>query len=733
MKAKNYRIILIGVVAILSAITSCIKDLDTVPLDKDVITSESVYKNPDSYKQVLAKCYAGLALSGQQGPHGMVDLSGMDEGFGQYNRGYWYAQEFSTDEAVVGWNDLGIRDFHNMNWSSSNQFLMTLYYRVFYQISLCNEFLRESTDAKLDERGIGNEYRDDIHTYRAEARFLRALSYWHALDLFGSVPFVTENDKVGSFFPEQISKTDLFNYIESELKEIETELVPARQNEYARADQGAAWMLLAKLYLNAEVYFGSPKYTECITYCDKIIAAGYTLEPVYDDLFLADNDKSNEIIFPIAYDGVHTKTWGGTTFIINSQVGGSMVPAEFGISGPWNGLRTTKEFVAKFMNIENLKSGKFNLKSANDYPVIYVPGGHNNWDPSNISTVLASVGSNDYYEGYLWFANDNNLFKFTEGPNWDVNWGDNGADGTLDAGGDNIVAGEAGYYKLNVALDTLHYTMLRTDWGVIGDATADGWNSDQNMTYDPDSGFWSVILELSAGTIKFRANDGWDLNYGDDGANGILEQGGANISIQEAGKYLIKLKLGIPDYTYSFEKYSSDTRSMFWTDGQSLEIDDLGEFTNGYAITKWRNVTSTGTNGSDLVHCDTDFPMFRLGDVFLMYAEAILRGGTGGSLATALQYVNALRERSYGDQGGNIADADLTLNFIIDERARELYWECHRRTDLIRFGLFTTDQYIWTWKGGVKDGQSVSSIYNVYPLAASDVGANPNLDQNEGY
>jgi hypothetical protein len=733
MKAKSYKIILVGAVAVLSAITSCIKDLDTVPIDKDVITSESVYKNADSYRQVLAKCYAGLALSGQQGPHGMVDLSGMDEGFGQYNRGFWYAQEFSTDEAVVGWNDLGIRDFHNMNWSSSNQFLNTLYYRVFYQISLCNEFLRESTDAKLDERGIGNEFRDDIHTYRAEARFLRALSYWHALDLFGSVPFVTENDKVGSFFPEQISKTDLFNYIESELLAIENELVPARQNEYARADQAAAWMVLAKLYLNAEVYIGSPKYTECITYCDKIIAAGYTLEPEYANLFLADNDKSNEIIFPIAYDGVHTKTWGGTTFIINAQVGGSMPAVEFGISGPWNGLRTTKEFVAKFMDIENLKSGRFSLKSAKDYPIIYVPGAHNSWDPANTSTVLASVGSNDQYEGYLWFGSDNNQFKFTEGPNWDVNWGDNGADGTLDAGGDNIVAGTAGYYKLNVDLGTHTYTILKTDWGVIGDATADGWNSDQNMTYDPDSGFWSAILELTAGTIKFRANDAWDLNYGDDGANGVLEQNGANIAVPEAGKYMIKLKLGIPDYTYSYEKFSSDTRSMFWTDGQSLEIDDLGEFTNGYAITKWRNVTSTGQPGSDQVHCDTDFPMFRLGDVYLMYAEAVLRGGTGGSRATALGYVNALRERSWGDQGGNIADADLTLDFMIDERARELYWECHRRTDLIRFGLFTTDKYIWTWKGGTKDGQSVSGIYNLYPLAASDVGANPNLTQNEGY
>ena len=125
--------------------------------------------------------------------------------------------------------------------------------------------------------------------------------------------------------------------------------------------------------------------------------------------------------------------------------------------------------------------------------------------------------------------------------------------------------------------------------------------------------------------------------------------------------------------------------------------------------------------------------MFRLGDVYLMYAEAVLRGGSGGDAGTALNYVNQLRTRAYGDNGGNITAAQLTLDFILDERARELYWEGHRRTDLIRFGKFSGGDYIWTWKGAVKEGKATDAKFNIYPIPAADVIANPNLTQNTGY
>ncbi|MCD6111902.1 MAG: RagB/SusD family nutrient uptake outer membrane protein [Bacteroidales bacterium] len=527
-KIINISLLIAGFILIF---TSCTKDLDTVPLDEKVTTAATVFDNPEAYTQVLAKLYAGLAVSGQEGPAGNGDISGIDEGFGQYLRGWWYHQELPTDEAVISWNDQTIKDFHYQTWGSSDVFIAAMYYRIFYQIAACNEYIRETSDAKLNERGASDDLKAKVKTYRAEARFLRALSYFHAMDLFGDVPFVTEDDKVGNFFPHQISRTDLFNYIETELKDIESLLIEPR-TMYARADKATAWSLLATIYLNAEVYTGTPRYTDCITYCKKIINAGYSLNPDYKNLFLADNDvDNNEVIFAIAFDGDATRTYGGTNFIIHAAVGGDMNPSDFGIGGGWGGTRTTSAFVDKF-----------------------------------------------------------------------------------------------------------------------------------------------------------------------------------------------------PDETGDI-----DCRAMFFTDGQNKEIEDISVFTDGYAITKWKNIQSNGSGGKSMDYPDTDFPMFRLADVYLMYAEAVLRGGTGGDPGTALNYVNLIRERAYGDESGNISANDLTLDFILDERARELYWECHRRTDLIRFGKFTGGDYLWPWKGKSSDGIATDPKYNLFPIPASDIGANPNLTQNPDY
>jgi hypothetical protein len=722
-----YLTVLMGAMMVFS---SCFKDLDSVPLDPDEFTSAIVYDDPASYKRVLAKLYAGLSVSGPEGPNSR-DISGIDNGFGQYLRGYWYHQELPTDEAVIGWNDLTIADFHQQDWGPSDVFINAFYSRIFYQISLCNEFLRQTSDDLLNSRGVEANIKAEVQTYRAEARFLRALSYLHALDVFRNVPFVTEEDNVGSFFPEQIQAADLYIFIEKELKEIETLLPP--KNEYGRAGQAAVWTLLAKLYLNAEVYVGKAAYTDCITYCNKVIGAGYTLEPEFSHLFLADNDKSNEIIFPIISDGKRTQTWGGTTFIIHASVGGKMNTADFGIDFGWGGIRTTSAIVNKFPAI----GGGSVIVAPNEggtYPQLEMPGSYQEWKPENAATVnvVASAASNNQYEGYAWY-DAGTKFKFTQGGSWAVNWGDTGADGTLDPGGDDFSITESGFYKINVDLDALTYTIEKTEWGLIGDATPGGWSDDTNMTYDANEKALVVSIDLVPGKIKFRANDGWDLNYGDNGADALLERDGSDIPIAAAGNYLIKLYLDKPDYTYSIEIPSFDKRAMFFTEGQTLDIEDIGQFTSGYAVTKWKNITSAGQPGSDPAHVDTDFPMFRLADVYLMYAEAVLRGGSGGDLGTALNYVNAVRTRAYGDSSGNISSGELNLDFIIDERARELLWEGHRRTDLIRFGKFSTSDYVWQWKGGEKEGISTNVKYNIFPIPSNDLGANPNLKQNPGY
>ncbi|MFW5725228.1 MAG: RagB/SusD family nutrient uptake outer membrane protein, partial [Bacteroidota bacterium] len=310
--------------------TACVDDLDVTPLDPDNITSATVYDEPGAYRSVLAKLYAGLAVSGQEGPAGRPDISGIDEGFGQYLRGLWYHQVLTTDEAVIGWDDQTIKDFVYHSWGTSDVFVTAMYSRIFYQIALANEFLRQTSDDLLDDRGVDSELRAQIQVYRAEARFLRALSYWHALDIFGSVPFVTDEDAIGSIPPEQISRTDLFAYIETELLDIEDDMIAPRQNEYGRADRAAVWTLLAKLYLNAEVYTGTARWSESLTYSEKVInEGGYTLEPEYEHLFMADNNPIqnpgfNEVIFAIRYNGIETQTFGGTNFIIHAAIGGSM-------------------------------------------------------------------------------------------------------------------------------------------------------------------------------------------------------------------------------------------------------------------------------------------------------------------------------------------------------------------------------------------------------------------------
>jgi starch-binding outer membrane protein, SusD/RagB family len=171
--------------------------------------------------------------------------------------------------------------------------------------------------------------------------------------------------------------------------------------------------------------------------------------------------------------------------------------------------------------------------------------------------------------------------------------------------------------------------------------------------------------------------------------------------------------------------------SFFWTNGQTVQVNSISTYTDGIPAPKFSNRTSAGAPGSHAVHPDTDFPMFRLGDAYLIAAEALLR--TGGDRVQALGYVNALRQRAYGNTSGDITDAELTLPFILDERGRELLFEAHRRSDLIRYGLFTGGAYLWSWKGGALAGTATESFRDLYPLPASELTTNPNLTQNPGY
>jgi hypothetical protein len=518
-------------------LASCAKKLDLFPVND--LTPEKTYSTPAGYKSVLAKIYGTMATTGNSGPAGSPDISGgLDEGSQiPFIRMFFNCQELPTDEAVVAWNDQTIKDFHNFRWNDQDPFLKGIYARPIYNVTLINEYMRECTDTKLSERGITGADAAEIKKSLAEVRFLRAFNYWVMMDLFGKSTFITEEDLVGPTLPRQIQRADLFNYIETELKAIETSLATARTAEYGRVDQAAAWALLARMYLNAAVYTGTPRYNDALTYANKVIGAGYTLHPSYAGMFMADNDKAKgEFIYSINCDGLRTTGYGNTTFFVHAAAGSDA--AEYGVGGGWFGYRSTSAHV--------------------------------------------------------------NLFA---------------------------------------------------------------------------------------------------------------------------------------DRTGATDKRAMFTTSIANTSDAQLLITDVGNFSQGPRVKKYVNLRSDGLPASDPAKefSDVDFPVFRLAEMYLIYAECVERGASGGDRATAVSLINQLRQRAYGSNAGQISNSDLNLRFVLDERGRELYWEGHRRTDLIRYNLLTTGDYLWPWKGGVASGTAVDAKYNLFAIPASNRIANPNLDQNPGF
>jgi hypothetical protein len=323
----------------------------------------------------------------------------------------------------------------------------------------------------------------------------------------------------------------LFEFIETELKAIIPELKASRTNEVGRLDQGFANMVLAKIYLNAEVYIDTNKYQDCIDACQAVIAGGYTLNTNYLNNFKADNDTSNEMIFSIESSGVTTQNYGATTIIINGQVGSIEANgAQFGVGGFGGALRLRRELVQKFNGTQ--------------------------------------------------FDNDSRK---------------------------NIISGT-----------------------------------------------------------------------------------------------------------------------------RSINIPLVSDRDTGFLLAKFSNISSNNVNGLSTTFVETNYPLFRLADVYLMYAEAQMRKDNSPANNISLGYLNQLRQRANnGTAVANISSADL--NYIIDERARELHWEGHRRQDLIRFGRYSGSAYNWQWKGNAVNGIPFSSNLNVFPLPQAALQSNPNLTQNTGY
>lgn len=527
--------------------TACIGDLDTLPLNPSDSTSETVYGADESgYIAGLTKLYFNFVSNET------TDLQVSDAGASELVRAFWTVQEVTSDACKCAWeNDAWVRAMNTNTWSDAdNDATYAVYVRTLQGIAYTNEYLRQTASDRLSDRGVSSELAAKIQGFRAEARFLRAYFYWMALDVFGDVPFTTENSPFGGGVnPKQASRKDVFDYCISELTALAADdsPMPAARSNYPRADKGAVLGLLARMYLNAEVYTGTPMWQEAKDACEDIFKMGYSLCPEYADLFRGDNGENpealNEVLFGISYDAEQTQSYGGTSYLTLAAIAATDVSSTQminGVNNGWGGIRVPYEYVEKYFNVRN--------------------------------------------------------------------------------------------------------------------------------------------ADYSAGT--------YDVN-------------------DKRGR-------------------------MFYIKGRSESMDGaLYVFLNGWSCLKFNNIPHNMDQDSYLetaaskAYSDIDFPMIRLGEIYLIYAEACMNLGQAN---TALPKVQELAARA-----GVTAPTSITQEWLIEERARELMWEGHRRTDLIRYGKFTSSSFLWTYKGGSFSGQGFDDHMKIFAIQASELASNPELHQNPGY
>lgn len=527
---------------------ACVNDLDTLPLNKTEPVSEYVYgANETAYKEGLGRLYFQFVTND------LTDLQQMDGGASEVIRAFWSVQETSTDEAKCSWeNDAWVRALNTNTWSEvQNDAVYAVYVRTLQGIALVNEYLRQTTPEKLQSRGVSAELARKIDGFRDEARFIRAYLYWMAIDCFGSVPFTTEKSPFGgAYFPQQASRTDIFDWCVGELQYLmseDSDLLPARSN-YPRADKGSAAGLLARMYLNSEVYTGEERWEEAKEVCESIFAMGYTLSPDYAALFRGDNGENmqarGEMLWAVDYSDSKTQSYGGTSYILSATLASTDITEASRPNGQrngWAGLRVPYEFVSTYFNV-----------SGQDY---------------------------------------------------------------------------------------------------------------------------------------------------------------------QTGAYEVADKRG----------------EVFYIKGRSESMDGaLYNFMNGWSCLKFNNIPFGQTNESFLpqsalkTFSDVDFPMIRLGEIYLIYAEACMNTGAE---ALALPKLQELSSRA-----GVEPPQQITRDFLVAERARELMWEAHRRTDLIRYGLYHTDAYLWPYKGGDSfKGQAFPEYKCLFSIPPTELATNDRLVQNPGY
>ena len=336
MRLSKY--ILFGAIAVSApAFTACVGDLDVEPENP---TTQTEIKSKEDLFNELGGVYGGLVFEG--------GITVDDGGAGVYTRQLWNIQELCTDESLIGtnWDDAGVHELVYSTWSTDNHWLYECFSRFNYQISIANQFLRDlhkHAGMLDDETGSLS-----AKTLEAEARTIRALSYYHMIDVFGKGPWTTENSPI-AVTPPTYDRKQLFEAVVADLKEVVDDLVPAAQQIYGRVSREAGYMLLAKLYLNAEVYTGEGKWQECANACNEIRKTIDNLAPTYKYLFCATNDKyagNGELLWVVPQEQGRMEAWGGTTYLTCGAwfaSAGEEILKKLNYKDAWGGLRLRPE------------------------------------------------------------------------------------------------------------------------------------------------------------------------------------------------------------------------------------------------------------------------------------------------------------------------------------------------------------------------------------------------------
>lgn len=348
---KINKILLYGTIAIAFGGTSCVGDLNLDPIDPNYADTNS----SDFLTNAFAECYSIMAVSGQDGPGSSI-ISGLDNGTGNYSRALFMMNEFTTDEAMWIWKDAGVYDLITCTFDASNGNIEGTYARLYAHIAVCNQFIN-SIPEDADEATL---------VMRDEVRALRAMSYYWVLDIFGNGTFTLDSPD-GATAPGQATRQELYNWLEGELIYLSDNSHLMATPYYGRVGRDGAEALLARLYLNAGIYSGTPQWENCVTRCQNVIKRhqgggfyGSGLANNYLSLFCADNkqympgggnDAENEILWGIAFDSERTQSYGGTTFLIASQVNGTYETGRsIGLGAEWGCLKAIEQLTWRFTN-----------------------------------------------------------------------------------------------------------------------------------------------------------------------------------------------------------------------------------------------------------------------------------------------------------------------------------------------------------------------------------------------